>query len=84
MRRGQKGQAMVEYMGLLVIVILAWVGISNGLKKTGFFQKVFGTPWERLTNTIEFGVPSADDRQKLLGNHPAARARHSTKLAKSE
>jgi len=80
LRKNEKGQAILEYIILMTVILSVWMGISKVLKSKEFFQTVFGTPWGRLSNTIEFGVPIAD-RTKAGPMHPSSFSRHSSKLA---
>ncbi len=73
----QKGQATLEILLIGVIGLMIWSAMSTGLKKSGAFQTVFGDPWTRLINVVEFGVPS--DKQNLGAIHPANPNRHSTR-----
>jgi hypothetical protein len=77
----QVGQTILEYLVLLLVIVVSWQVIMKTLKKNDFFGTVFGQPWVRLENTIEFGVPTAD--RKVAGqHHPAGWSRHSTKTKK--
>jgi Flp pilus assembly pilin Flp len=72
----QKGQAFIEYTLLVSIAAVAWVGVAKVLQRAEFIQKTFGQPWGRLSNTIEFGVPT--ESRALAGvGHPASLDRHS-------
>ena len=73
----ERGQALIEIVLLMGVVILVWTGAIQVLRRDEFFQKVFGEPWARLSSTIEFGVPG--DRRVSGAKHPATLTRHSTR-----
>ena len=75
-RMNEKGQAFLEYIMLLSITLALWVGLTSVLKQRDFFGKVFGTPWIRLSNEIEFGIPST--AKNVGAGHPSSWTRHST------
>lgn len=77
--RSQSGQSILEYLVVLSVIIVSWQAISGVLRKNDFFATVFGQPWARMENVIEFGVPSSD-RKQASRSHPAFWARHSTKV----
>ena len=70
--RSKRGQAMVETVMLLSIVMAVWLGLSKAIKERGIFQKLFGEPWTRISNVIEFGIPSSGARSAVGPMHPAA------------
>jgi Flp pilus assembly pilin Flp len=77
MKLNSRGQALIEYTLLLGLVLVAWMGTTKVLNETGFFQKLFGDPWTRISTTIEFGVPSGS-RQDAGPRHPASFERHAS------
>jgi hypothetical protein len=79
----KKGQATFESVLLMAIILLVWIGLTSALKKANFYQTLFGTPWARLTNTMEFGIPTAQ-RQSAAPLHPTAFIRHSTVLNENQ
>lgn len=72
------GQGILEYLIVLVVILMTWQIIAKTLHNSGFFATVFGQPWARIENVIEFGVP-ADQRKTASPSHPTSWARHSTK-----
>jgi hypothetical protein len=76
--RSQSGQSILEYLIVLSVIIFSWQAISRGIKQSDFFGTVFGQPWARMENVIEFGVP-ASDRKNASRFHPTYWGRHSTK-----
>lgn len=78
--KNQKGQAILETVLLFSLVVGVWLAVSQGLARSGVFQNVFGEPWLRLKNTIEFGVPTANSN--IGSQHPAHPKRHATRLAR--
>ena len=77
MIRNSKGQATIEMVILFALITSIWMGVNKILAASGAYQTVFGDPWVRLKNTIEFGVPSDDP--KIGSKHPAHFSRHSTR-----
>jgi len=68
---------MLEYALLAFTILMIWSAVMNVIKNKQFFQTVFGQPWARLQNEIEFGIPLTDS--KLAGSqHPSGYGRHST------
>ena len=76
-----RGQAVLETVLLMSVVIATWIGVSKVLRDRGVFQHVFGEPWGRLSSTIEFGIPISGNGS-LRQAHPTAILRHSTRKAK--
>jgi hypothetical protein len=80
-RLGDKGQATLESAILLMVILAVWLGVTGILKQSQFFQAIFGSPWTRLSNTMEFGIPTTQ-KNKYSSLHPTSWARHSTTLNK--
>jgi hypothetical protein len=78
-RLGSKGQAMLESVMLMMVILAIWLGITGLLRQSQFFQTIFGSPWTRLSNTMEFGIPTTE-RSKYSKLHPTSWERHSTTL----
>lgn len=78
--RNQKAQAILEMLLVLVMVLGIWTAVSKTLASRGTFDTVFGKPWVRLKNTVEYGIPS--DAANLMQQHPAQPERHSVRDAK--
>ncbi len=74
----QKGQATLEVVLVFGVVATLWLAVLNILKSRDFLQTVFGEPWGRLRNTIEFGIPTGNFRD-AAAKHPTNFYRHSTK-----
>ncbi|MBK9293492.1 MAG: hypothetical protein IPM57_03470 [Oligoflexia bacterium] len=77
MIKSKKGQATVEMVILFALITSIWLGVNKILKNSQVYQSIFGDPWVRLKNTIEFGVPT--DSAQAGGKHPAHIVRHSTR-----
>jgi hypothetical protein len=75
--KNSRGQAVLESVLLMTVIFAIWLTVTGILRKDNYFQTIFGTPWERLTNVIEFGIPTAD-RKSASANHPTSFARHSS------
>lgn len=76
--KNSRGQATIEMVMLFALVSGIWILVTTSLAKSGSYQAMFGDPWLRLKNTIEFGVPS--DQANLAGKHPAHGDRHSIRV----
>jgi hypothetical protein len=79
-KKSMAGQAVLESVLLMSVVIAVWIGVAKVLRNQGTLQKVFGDPWGRLSSTIEFGIPISAN-QSLRQQHPTTRIRHSTRIA---
>jgi hypothetical protein len=75
-----KGQGVLEMLLMLVVVMGIWMGVTKILANRGTFAAIFGTPWVRLKNTVEYGIPS--DKNNLMNQHPAHGDRHSTRTVR--
>ena len=67
----QRGQAVVETVLLLAIIMIASLAITRFLEDSKFAQNLVGTPWNTLTGMIECGTWSGCAR----GMHPASPGR---------
>lgn len=76
--RSNSGQSILEYLIVLTVIIASWQVIAKTIKQTQFYDTVFGQPWVRMENVIEFGVPDSN-RKNAARFHPTIWARHSTK-----
>jgi hypothetical protein len=81
-RSNMRGQALLETVLLMSVVIATWVGVSKILRERGVFQEIFGNPWARLSSTIELGIPISSNAA-LRQLHPTGRDRHQTRKAAS-
>ncbi len=75
----KKGQGTLEVIMLMALVISVWAGVSKVLRDQGFFQKLFGDSWARLSNTIEYGVPS-NDKKEASKNLPGTQSRIASRI----
>ncbi len=80
--KNSKGQAILEMLVVFILILGAWTAVSTFLRKSGTFETVFGTPWARLSNVVEFGVPNDKSASTNGGIHPAYPDRHSTRIQK--
>ena len=82
MNMGQRGQALLETVMIMGVIIVVWLAVAKSLTDHGVFQKVFGNTWTRLSSTIELGIPaSGADINKYRAAHPSGRNRHATRLS---
>jgi predicted permease len=77
-RKAQSGQALLEYVLLIAISATLWSITLRYFKTQETFKQLVGGAWERLSNTIEFGVPT-NRRNVAASRHPVDWNRHSTK-----
>ncbi len=77
--KSARGQAVLESVLLMTLIFAIWLTVTGILRKDNFFQTLFGTPWQRLTNVMEFGIPTAE-RKTASPNHPTSYTRHSSLL----
>ena len=75
--KSKKGQGTLEMILVLTLVLLVWQVVNKTLVGRGVYQKIFGDPWVRLSNTAEFGVPS--NKNNVAGQHPAHASRHQSR-----
>ena len=74
------GQATIEVVILMALIVTVWSGVNKVLSKSGAFNAIFGEPWLRLKNVVEFGVPTENGQSGAA--HPASIERHSTRVKK--
>jgi len=77
--KNEKGQAVLESAMMMMVILAVWLAVSGALRRSDFFQKLFGTPWGRLANTMEFGIPT-NNKNQYSNLHPTSWTRHSTTL----
>ena len=79
----QRGQGVVEYVLMLVIVLgLSRVTIQS-LKQMNFIQTLMFSPWERLDGMIQCGVwKSCGTKKPSPDLHPESQPRATTLLPK--
>lgn len=68
----------MESVMMMFVVVAIWLAITGILRQSQFFQNIFGAPWARLANTMEFGIPASD--KSYTKSHPTSWERHSTTL----
>lgn len=74
----KSGQAAIETILLFGLVVICWNLAIIGLQKVDIYQKMFGEPWKRLSNIIEYGIPSGAANQAVAPRHPTSKDRHQT------
>ncbi len=74
----QKGQIIIEYILLLVIVVGLSASMYRFLKDTAFVQKLTFEPWGKLSGVIQCGVWKScqvDKNSATPGLHPSMSSR---------
>ena len=72
----QSGQAILEYILMLVVVLMLGMMVRNSLQKTKFIQNFVFQPWGRLNGMVQCGTwsPCGVDTP-TPGLHPNTRER---------
>lgn len=65
----QSGQALIEYILLLAVMLMAWNLVRSGLEEMQLVRRVTQGPWAAMSGMIESGVLVPPDQARAT--HPS-------------
>ena len=75
-KKNQRGQATVEAILIIVILLAVSISISNAFSQNNFFASLIEGPWDYVDGMIRDGVWKKSSVSHTL--NPNARVRHDT------